>query len=445
MNPPRPGDGPAPAPPAGSFGRWLFLVALAGLALRVAVVLAIPTRPTSDSWSYFQRGANVLAHGRYEAVPGSPDATYPPGYPLALAAAMAVAPAAQALPAARLLGCALGFGSILLIGLLARRLAGPAAGLAAAILLALYPRHVLQAAVLLSEHLFLPLLLVLLAILASAWDRPAAWRMAALAGAATGVLALVRPIGYLLGLLWIGRVLARRRQWKVGLAELALLVATQHAVMLPWAVRNHLTLGTFSFLSSAGGVDLFIGNNPRASGDWMVWRPVLEEMEPAAREAGLGCFAVDGLARRAALRWMRENPAATLRLYARKLGQILGGEDFLVFFAITGTNLSPPPGGASALPPGHLAIAYAPRLQALLDWTYRLLLALAAAACAIAAGRLARKDHGVSGAALLPLAAAAYFPVVAAVFLATSRFRWPSEELLLLLAACAASVLAERK
>ena len=411
------------------------------------MVLAVPTRPTSDSWSYFQRAANVLHYGRYEALPGLPDASYPPGYPLALAAAMAVAPAANALEAARLLSCSLGFVAILLIGFLGRRMFGATAGLFAAGLLALYPRHVLQSAVLFSEHLFLPLLLLLLTILVIAWDRPVAWRRAALAGCVAGLLALVRPIGYLLGLLWIAQVLAGRRRWKLILAEAVLLLGMQHAVMLPWAIRNHVTLKELSFLSSVGGIDLFIGNNPRATGGWMAWRPVLEEVEPAVRDAGHGGFAVDALARRAALRWIHENPAAAARLYVRKLGQILRPDAYLVTYAITGTDLWPPFGGTSALPAGHPAIALAPVLQKLLDWTYAVTAALALAAVAFAAVARSRLPGrpAVPGAVLLLLVTAAYFPLVAAVFLSSSRFRWPAEGLLLLLAAHALAMLAERR
>lgn len=437
-----PADLAATRPGLSAFGRRLLLVALVGLGVRLAVVLAIPTQPTSDSWSYLERAANILRHGRYEALPGLLDATYPPGYPLALAAVTAVAPAADALLAAKLGSCGLAFAAILLIGHLGRRLLGPTTGLLAAGILALYPRHVLQAVVLVSEHLFLPLLLLLLMALAIAWDRPKAWRLAALAGAATGALALVRPIGYLLGLLWIGRALARRRQWRLVLAELVAVLAVQHAVMLPWAIRNHVTLGTFSFLSSAGGVDLLIGNNPRATGGWMPWQSVLQEMAPAAREPGLGCFAVDGLARTAALCWMREHPAAALRLYARKLGQILRREDYLLSFAITGTNLWPPLHGASALPAGHPAIALAPAIQRGLDWAYRLVAALAAFGCIAAAARVLRRRPGASGAVLLLPVAAAYFPLVAAAFLSSSRFRWPAEEILLVMAACALTSLA---
>lgn len=438
-------------PGAGFAPRWfrrrLVLLALVGLLVRVVVVLAVPTRPTSDSWSYFQRATNLLHHGRYEALPGLPDASYPPGYPLALAAAIAVVPAAHALGAARLLSCGLGFASILLIGLLGRRLFGATAGLLAAGLLAFYPRHVLQSAVLFSEHLFLPLLLLLLTILVTAWDRPVAWRLAALAGCVAGLLALVRPIGYPLGLLWVARVLAGRRHGRRILAEALLLIAMQHAVMLPWAIRNHVTLGRPSFLSSVGGVDLFIGNNPLASGGWMDWRPVLEEVEPAAKGARHGGFGVDDLARRAALRWIRENPAAAARLYVRKLGQILDPDGYLVTYAISGTDLWPPFGGTSALSAGHPAIALAPAIQSLLDWSYAAIsaLALAAIALAVFGGTLRRGRFGFSGAGMLPLVTAAYFPLVAAAFLSSSRFRWIAEDLLVLLAAQALVILLDRR
>lgn len=422
------------AGPARRFGRALLAIVLVGLAARLAVVATIPTQPTSDSWSYLQRGLNLLHHGRYEPLPGSLDATYPPGYPLVLAAVTALVPAGASVLAAKLAGCLLACASIWLGGLLAGRAFGPRAGLLAAALLACYPRHVLQATVLLSEHLFLPLLLLFLLQLVSPPDHPRPWRQALAAGLVAGLLALVRPIGYLLPLAWAWR-LTGGRGWRRVAGELAVLVAVQHLVLLPWAVRNLRSLGTFSFLSSAGGVDLFIGNNPHATGGWMQWRAPLAEMEPAAGRPGLGCFEVDALARRAALRWMREQPAAALRLYLRKLGLILAREDYLTTFALTGRELWPPLGGASALPDGHPGLWLAPAAQRLMDVSYWLLLGLAGTAGALV---LRRGGPGRARAAWpgwLLLGVASYFPLAAAFFLASSRFRWPAEDLLIPVAA----------
>ncbi|MGE5278848.1 MAG: glycosyltransferase family 39 protein, partial [Acidobacteriota bacterium] len=136
------------------------LIAAAGFLLRLAVVLWVPTQPASDFWSYYHRGLNLAEHGRYEAVPGRVDATYPPLYSLLLAAVFLLAPG-HTLAAAKLVNCLLGAAAIAAAGFLSRRLAGERAGLLAAGLLAVFPRSLLMACLVASENLFSPLLLLL--------------------------------------------------------------------------------------------------------------------------------------------------------------------------------------------------------------------------------------------------------------------------------------------
>lgn len=426
------------------FRRVLLAVAVVGVLLRVCVVVLIPTRLASDPWSYFQRAQNVLRHGRYEAFPGHLDANFPPAYPLAIAAASAIGPQESGLFRAKLLNCLLGGAGIVLMGLLARRLFSATTGVLAAALLAVSPRGLLQAPVLVSEHLFTPLLLGLVLILVMAWERAGAGKLAVLAGVAVGLLALTRPIGYLLGLLWLGRGVAIRSRWPAVVRELLLLLAVQHLVMLPWAIRNAVSLGQFSFLSSVGGIDLFIGNNPTATGGWQIWRPVLDEMEPAARDQRLGCFELDAVARRTAVRWLRAHPGEALRLYITKLGLILQREEYLPVFALTGTNMWPPLDGVDALPASHPARRFAGGISRTLDWSYRTVLVLAAIGIGVLVRRRLRRSGTVPAAVWLLPVAATYFVAVAAVFLASSRFRWPAEDLLVAIAAFAVTSLVTR-
>lgn len=426
------------------FRSVLLAVAVAGVVLRIGVVVLIPTRLASDPWSYFQRAQNLLQHGRYEAFPGHLDANFPPAYPLAIAMASAIGPRGSALIRAKILNCLLGGTAVVLIGSMAKRLFGAPTGLLAAAVFALYPRGLLQAPVLVSEHLFTPLLLGLVLVLVVAWERPGAGKLAALAGVAVGLLTLTRPIGYLLGLLWLGRGLAVRGRWLVVVRELALLLAVQHLVMLPWAIRNAVSLGQFSFLSSVGGIDLFIGNNPTATGGWQMWRGALEETEPAARDQRLGCFELDAIARRTAVRWLRAHPGEALRLYITKLGLIMQREEYLPVFAITGTNMWPPLDGVDALPAGHPARRFAGGISRTLDWSYRTVLVLAAIGIGVLVTRRLWRSGKVPAAVWLLPAAATYFVAVAAVFLASSRFRWPAEDLLVASAAFAVTALARR-
>ncbi len=423
------------------FWHILLSVAVVGVLLRACVVVLIPTRPASDPWSYFQRAQNVLHHGRYEAFPGILDANFPPAYPLAIAAVSALGGQGSSLARAKALNCLLGGAGIVLIGLLARRLFGAPTGLLAAAMLAIYPRGLLQAPVLVSEHLFTPLLLLLVLVLVMAWERAGAAKCAVLAGVTVGLLALTRPIGYLLGVLWLGRGWAIRGRWPAVLRELALLLAVQHLVMLPWAIRNAVSLGQFSFLSSVGGIDLFLGNNPTANGGWQVWRPVLDGLEPAARSQQLGCFELDALARRTALRWMRAHPRQAFRLYVTKLGLILQREESLPVLAITGTNMWPPLDGVDALPAGHPATRFADEISHTLDWSYRTVLLLATVGIVVVFVRRLRSPGTVPAAVWLLPVSAAYFVAVPAVFLGSTRFRWPAEDLLVAMAALTVTVM----
>jgi hypothetical protein len=51
-------------PPGLRLGRWLGFMAALGVALRLATVVWVPTVPVSDAWSYYQRAANLVDHGR---------------------------------------------------------------------------------------------------------------------------------------------------------------------------------------------------------------------------------------------------------------------------------------------------------------------------------------------------------------------------------------------
>ena len=80
---------PQERPPAW-FSYSVLAVTLLALALRLAAVLTIPTQPVSDFWSLFTRAANLHDFGTYEAIPGRPDASFPPLYPILLSGSFAI-------------------------------------------------------------------------------------------------------------------------------------------------------------------------------------------------------------------------------------------------------------------------------------------------------------------------------------------------------------------
>jgi 4-amino-4-deoxy-L-arabinose transferase-like glycosyltransferase len=412
-----------------SFRRGLGLIAFLGFLARLAFLLAVPAQPIDDFWSYFARARNLVVYGEYGPFPHRPDASYPPAYPLTLALAHLLP--GDALLHAKLIDALLGTAAVVLAGLLARRWWGPAAGLVAAGLAAGYPRYVAMSSVLASENLFQPLLLLALLLLATAWERPRAFRLAATAGAVLGLLTLTRSVGLLFGFVWpLGSWLAGKRT-RVVAAETLLLLAAQGVVLLPWALRNQATLGRFTPLTSVGGVDLFIGNSDGATGDWYDWRPELAKIEPRLPE--LSVFSVDDAARAAAKDWIRHHRRRAAALYLLKLRRIvIQDEGYIVHYAISGQGFAPPESQRPVLPADHPLKARAEGVRRLFAAAYWTLLALGLAGCAALLARAGRhRERRPAAQALTLLAGAAYFPLTAAVFLGSPRFGWPPFDLLL--------------
>ncbi|MFT3765998.1 MAG: tetratricopeptide repeat protein [Minicystis sp.] len=116
------------------------------------------------------------------------------------------------------------------------------------------------------------------------------------------------------------RVVARR---------LAVLYLAAAAVIAPVTVRNRIVGGEAVLIATQGGVNLYIGNNPRADGitaivpgtraDW--WGGYHDAIHQAEQEAGrpLRPSEVDAHYRRKALAFWRESPGQALRLLGRKI------------------------------------------------------------------------------------------------------------------------------
>ena len=222
-----------------------------------------------------------------------------------------------------------------------RALEGPAVGLAAAALAAASGILVLHDAQLLKESLAASLVALLLLALVKAREAAAPAARWAAAGLCLGLLAGLRENALLLvpvlaALAWLpvggqgptaraGRPAARRRF----AATLALLGGLLLA-MAPIALRNLIVAGQPLVTTFQGGVNLYIGNNPRADG---TYRPLVpgrqipalerREAQRLAEEAAgraLSPREVSGHWTGRAVAWATSEPAAFARLQVRKVG-----------------------------------------------------------------------------------------------------------------------------
>jgi hypothetical protein len=142
-------------------------------------------------------------------------------------------------------------------------------------------------------------------------------RAAVLAGALlTGVAILTRP-AMLFFLPFAALWLWRRRT----LADAVLFVVLAAVCVAPWTIRNHRVYGRWIAVASEGGVTFWTGNHPLAVGDGdLAANPAIKRAELAFRAAHPGVTAeeLEPLYYRDALAWIRSDPAAWLRLLARK-------------------------------------------------------------------------------------------------------------------------------
>jgi 4-amino-4-deoxy-L-arabinose transferase-like glycosyltransferase len=230
-----------------------------------------------------------------------------PGYPLFLAACRALF--GDRPLAARLVQAVLGTLSVWLVYRLARELApgdepGPprrwTVPLMAAALAAVHPYQVLTSVLLLSEGVFLPLMLAGLWGLARLWT-PAggsgsgsgSWIRALATGLSWGAAVLVRPSWALFVpaalLAW---VVAGGRGRRMAAARGGLLVVVGFAVvMTPWWARNQAVYGRFVPTAIWVGASLYDGLNPKATGasdmDEFMDSPEIWPLDEEAQDAEL--------------------------------------------------------------------------------------------------------------------------------------------------------------
>jgi 4-amino-4-deoxy-L-arabinose transferase-like glycosyltransferase len=297
-----------------------------------------------DTTIYWGLARTIRAGAPYEYVEWSDIphfALRTPGYPLFLAICQALF--GRRTLAVRIVQAGLGSLSVYLIYRLTRQVvpadlaARPgenarsrrtAAPVVAAALAAINPYCLFMSAILLSEAVFVPLLLVALWGLAVLWAKPGrtvevkntrAVPIALGSGCAAGLAILVRPSWALfvpvILVLWVIASL-RNRSALAGAVRGAMFFALGlTVVMSPWWIRNARIYGRFVPTALWMGASLYDGLNPRATGasdmsflsDHEIWP--LDEQD---QDAELTRRAVD---------FAREQPARVLSLALVKLGR----------------------------------------------------------------------------------------------------------------------------
>jgi hypothetical protein len=385
---------------------WLVAVFALALVIRLAFLAAHPRPLQSDEIDYDRLAWTLAGTGTY-STDGHPTAYRPVGYPAFLAAIYSLAGRSPA--AARLAQAVLDSGTAVLLFLVFSR-RNRRAGIAAGVLWALFP-----AAILFSSQIFSECLLVF-ALVLFLWlgdrETPSRWLTWG-AGLLLGALILVKPLA--MGFFAASApFLVHRTSGAKRLTMLAL-------ALLPaglWILRNTLVMGA-PVLSTSVGTNLFIGNNPRATGSYA---PVASAVAPPHGGAEI---ADDAAAAHAALDWIGGHPAESLARAVKKTLFLLTSEGELVV------------GHFAA---GEPAGRYRERFRSVPAWLHILISLPTALLMILGALGLATRRPDRIGSLFYALLFATLLSCV--IFFGGSRFRFP---LMALIAGFAAEFLVDRR
>ncbi len=312
--------------------RHLALLFALALAIRLAHVLAMATspyftNPVVDAGDYAAIGWSIArGHGYPEAV-----FWHPPGYPCFLGAIWWLV--GDSFMAPRLVQACLGAMNVAFVAWIGGCWFGRAVGIASGVAAAIYGMLIYFDGELLAPTLtiFAILATVISAMLARRTDRRTLWTCTGLLGGWAGVVvatSLIVPL--------IAAVFARRRAlWVLFGMALALAPVTAHNLF-----RGH----AFVLLSSNGGINFWIGNNPKYEQmvdirPGIAWKRLTEK---PARAGVRGQAASSRYFVAKSVAWAAAEPWAFLRLQAHKLRQLIAGNEIFRNQAIYPARLDSP-------------------------------------------------------------------------------------------------------
>ena len=293
-------------------------------------IMALPTwgHPVMDA-AYHDDWAREVASG---TLSGDQPFFRAPLYPYALGLLYRATGGSYAIP--RVLQFIMGALTALLTYAIARKLLGRLAGIVSGLLAAVYPVLIYFEGELLTETLFVFLIMLSLHLFTRGVEsrRGRTWL---LAGLSLGAALITRPtIAIFIPFAVLGAILLAKRR----LAYALLVVAGVIIMLAPVTIHNASVSGEFIPLVWQGGLNFYLGNNPAADGwsatspelrkDW--WGGYYDQITIPEQEYGrdLRYREISDYWTRKGLDYIHSDPAGWVRLMLRKTAFFWGSYEF---------------------------------------------------------------------------------------------------------------------
>jgi hypothetical protein len=265
---------------------WITLLAI---GLRIIWSIAVPVIPVSDSAAYDKFAQNLANCQNYGWNCHTPSAYWPVGTSFVYAILYRLF--GQSYTPIVLFNLVLAGITSVLAMRLAEQWFGRRVAALTGILLAFWCSQIQFTTVLASEQLTIALTLMVLAVWE--YEHLNLWSRAAIVGMILAAACYVRPTAGLIPvLLLILRYLSTRKV-KENILATGIMLAVMGLLIAPWSIRNTQAFGQFVTISTNGGANLWMGNNPASNGGFMELPPETRGMNEAERDKYLKSLAID--------------------------------------------------------------------------------------------------------------------------------------------------------
>ncbi len=289
------------------FSRRVAVITAMGAGIRLIWALLVGTDALSDGTIYQATSRNLALHGEYAVNLGDPFAYWAPGTSFLYALGIKVF--GDSLLSFKIVNLIIGIFAIPIYAFLGRRWFGDVTGLLTGTLFAFWPTLIVGTSILASEVHYISVAGA--AILAYKPGAGSFWRNSIASGSLFALACLIRPTALLiLPILLVCDLIKTPSEWK-RLASMGTVAALCMGLLIsPWTMRNADVVGGPVLISTNGGTNLWMGNNPESTGGYMPLPPDI---------VGLGEIEREHILKERAVSFVTSHPLEAMGLVLKKL------------------------------------------------------------------------------------------------------------------------------
>lgn len=315
------------------------MVTIGALAVRILLILLVQRGNNfafNDAFFYHSVAAMAADGKGFSTLDGRPFGQWPPGYPFLLSLVYRVT-GTHPLPG-EFVNAFIGTATVPLIYSLALRALGGIEAKFCALAMAFLPGQIFFADVLMSEPMFVFMLVLALWILAHREPSP---QTAAVLGVLIGFAVLTRGEGPIMFLMPIAawwpkisrRQLAERMAVTIGVAVLC---------VVPWTLRNYSVFHQFIPVSTNFGSTFWAGHNENATGE-QTYPPASLTAQAGPSNARFYQIEQSKVLQKAATDWIKKNPIKDVSLIPWRILGLAQGDGDAIYYWVnkTGNGVKP--------------------------------------------------------------------------------------------------------